>query len=364
MAVRLSAANQRYLAGGFSGAVATILFWGRLSATPAANLNWWVLYNTNEASADESGLGNAGGASTQIVLYDSAFTQINGPSMTVGTWYCMAIVMNSTAYSISFGTDPQSLTTNSGTRVAMTSPGAMTLSHQTDFVNGNIAAFKMYTAALTATEIQDELSQYQPLRTDQLLRYHPFVNAETADYSGAGGTLTIPGGGTPTTEAGPPIRWDGRLFGRHIITPLTGPPVNATAGNAPIGMTARDATVTVSRKSPAAGNAPIGMAAQNATVRISTNAAASAAAIGLASLTPSRSIKASPGFAHIITHIDNPTAVAFSLACANLSATILVESLSALVTVDEHSAEIVVDELSASVGAEELFSDTSICGRS
>lgn len=364
MAVRLSAANQRYLAGGFSGAVATILFWGRLAATPANNLNFWVLYNTNEASADESGLGNAGGTSTQIVLYDSAFTQLNGPNMTPGTWYCMAIVMNSTAYSISFGTDPTSLTTNSATRVAMTSPGAMTLSHQTDFVNGNIAAFKMYTAALSATEIQNELSQYQPIRTDQLLRYHPFVNAETVDYSGLGGTLTIPGGGTPTTEAGPPIRWDGRLLERHLIVPLTGPPVSPSAGNAAVSMTARNATVTVSRISPAAGNATIGMAAQNATTTISTHAAAGLATIGLASQPPSRSIKVSPGLAPIVATAYAPTTVEMSLACANLSATIGTQLLSATVTRDELTTAVVPDALITAVGVDELYSSTGVCGRS
>jgi hypothetical protein len=38
-----------------------------------------------------------------------------------------------------------------------------------------------------------------------MIRWHPFINAETTDYSGLGRTLT--GGAGATTETGPPISW-------------------------------------------------------------------------------------------------------------------------------------------------------------
>lgn len=255
MAVRFSAANQRYLAGGFSGGVTTILCWARIATDTNAAADIWVLYNGTETTP-EAGLGtNTDG--TSMLLFDSA-TTMAGPNMVVGDWYCFAAVLNGTSYTLYYGTDPMALTTvGPSTKVAVTSPASMTISQAVEPWNGNVAAFKMYTVALSLADIQNELTQYQPVRTASLLRYHPFVNAELIDYSGNGNSLTA-GAGTATTEPGPPIRWEGRWRERHLINPAAPAIANPNAGNAGIGMAGQNPTVTTTRQ---VGSSPTPLAA-------------------------------------------------------------------------------------------------------
>jgi len=73
--------------------------------------------------------------------------------------------------------------------------------------DGNVAAYKVWDAALTATEVLQELYHTRPVRFANLNTWLPFFNTDddTADYSGNGFDMTETG--THDTEAGPPIGW-------------------------------------------------------------------------------------------------------------------------------------------------------------
>src|SRR5690606_31777960 len=72
-----------------------------------------------------------------------------------------------------------------------------------EWLNGRMAAVKIWTAALSANEIQAERDYTSPLRTANLRAWYPFEVAETTDHSGNGETLS--GGSSPSTEPGPGI---------------------------------------------------------------------------------------------------------------------------------------------------------------
>lgn len=288
MAVRFDAANDRYLGGAISGNTATVLCWAYISNDRNNYSNIWIIYSDTETTT-VAGLGSDVDG-TSMLLFDSAFTTLVGPNMVANTWYCFAAVMSGTAWSLYYGTDPQSLTLVSATRVALSSPPTFTISNGTEWFDGRVANWKIYTAALTAQEIQNELAQYQPVRTANLLEYRPFVNAETIDYSGNARSLTA-GAGTATTEAGPPIRWDGHLLGRHSYKALASA-VSVNAGSAAIGWTAR--TVAAINESPNVGFAAAGVAGQNPTVSISKSTNVGTAGIGISNNPGDVTAKVSP----------------------------------------------------------------------
>ena len=255
---------------------------------------------------------------------------------------CTAAVMNGTSWTLYTGTDPGALTASSATRTALSTPTSLRIGNErtdTEFWNGRVANFKRYTAALSQTEIQYELLQYQPTRTANLLDYFHFVNAETVDYSGNANTLTA--GSTATaTEAGPPIRWDGRLV-RQTRQP--------TAGTA----------------SPSAGLASISLASQNATTSVLPSA--QAATLSVAGQNSSSAVRASAGVATVGFTVPNVASVTDeSILCVDFtSAVTVVDRHSAAATIsDRHESAITYDEHVAAVGVEEHYATVGICGRS
>lgn len=78
-----------------------------------------------------------------------------------------------------------------------------------DYFNGQMAAIKVWDAALSAAEIEQEMWLIRPIRTANLHLWTPMVDTTLAtnytDYSGNGRTLTA--ANTPSVEDGPPITW-------------------------------------------------------------------------------------------------------------------------------------------------------------
>jgi hypothetical protein len=74
-----------------------------------------------------------------------------------------------------------------------------------DWLDGSVAAVKIWTAALTQAELEAELPKYAPQRTSNLWANYTFqAGPQTTDNSGNGRTLTQ--GGTPVLDSsGPPI---------------------------------------------------------------------------------------------------------------------------------------------------------------
>lgn len=131
--------------------------------------------------------------------------------LSVGAWHRIGIVVSGANITFYFGAATGSLTSSSVTDASPPAvPSILYLGRTQDSVSwwhGRLAAFKMWSAALTGTEIADELAQYDAVRTSNLLRAHRFINVETTDYSGNGNSLTN-GGGSPSAASGPSIPLD------------------------------------------------------------------------------------------------------------------------------------------------------------
>lgn len=204
MAVRFSAAGEGYI--GQTGLPAddtyTVTFWGYVSA----DLNNYSTFISLDSDSSYTEIATStDGVSLRVYNWDSGIDPAF--QLTVGTWYAMAYVQDGTNGTLYWGTDPASLSTHSS---AIT-PHSIThfrIGHfkpntSTEWLNGRMAAVKVWDAALTAPEIEAELQSYDPIVTANLLRVHKLQVPEPTDYSGNGNTLT--GGLGASTEDDPPI---------------------------------------------------------------------------------------------------------------------------------------------------------------
>jgi len=145
-------------------------------------------------------------SNTNIIFAWNGATHINVAPSASGVWFRGAVVRSGTALTAYAGQVQNALSDSNGGITGLT-PGKLSIGRSVnngEWFNGRVAAFKMWDAALTLAEIENELAQYQPRRTTNLLRFHPFINTELTDYSGGGYNLTA--GSTSTAiEDGPPI---------------------------------------------------------------------------------------------------------------------------------------------------------------
>lgn len=132
-------------------------------------------------------------------------------AMTAGVWYKVAVVVSGTTATVYTATASSALNTatNVGNFVLPTGTlkkrfGEWPLAGGL-YGNWRLANYKMWHAALTKSQVEQELSSYVPQRTANLTHWYPLVRKELTDYSGNARTMT--GGGTTTEEAGPPIPW-------------------------------------------------------------------------------------------------------------------------------------------------------------
>jgi Concanavalin A-like lectin/glucanases superfamily len=194
-----------------AGTVYTVTCWAMISVDRNTYSEIVSLGNSTSPSTYCSISTNADGTSVGIFdLANYSGAGVGETSMTVGAWYRLAMVVNGASATFYIANGPTgSLTATSVTDLTPPTPGAMSLGNYVGggsfFLDGRLAAVKMWSAELAAAEVEAELAQYQPRRTANLLRWHPFLTVETTDYSGNGNTLS--GGSGATTEDGPPIPW-------------------------------------------------------------------------------------------------------------------------------------------------------------
>lgn len=227
MAVRLDAQNEGYYATTGLPALNgefTFTFWA-LIEVDRNTLSMFVSVQDNDVGEFHTTLGTESSGTDLAILNESGTT---GPllALTVGTWYRFAFTSNTSNLATAYCAPPGTALTALGTSTHIGfTPARVRIGQYTTgsgfWLDGRVAALKAWNSLLTLNEIENELQQYKPIRTANLQRFHPFVNAETVDYSGNGNTLTVVG--TPTTETGPPIRWDGRLRGQLILPAPTAP---------------------------------------------------------------------------------------------------------------------------------------------
>lgn len=215
MSVRFSGstANRYSSATNLPGGTFTFTCWAMLVTDRNTNAAVFKITGTNNVWLETDSDG------TTMKVWDSngSTVRMAGPNMTIGAWYKLALVSSgANAASLYYADAVSSLTQVDA--VAWTVPSGITevsfgaSNAGNEPLDGRIAAVKMWTTALTLSEVDAELNQFPPAIAANLQRYHPFRIPETADYSGNGFTLTA-GTGT-TTEADPPIPTPQALFRR------------------------------------------------------------------------------------------------------------------------------------------------------
>lgn len=144
-----------------------------------------------------------GPTGTRIDVY--AGGDNDGSDLAVGVWYHLAIVSSSTTRWAYVNGKLDVTVTTGGASIENLWIGRTTA---LDFLNGRMAAAKLWHAVLTQSEIVAEMRQYSPIRLANLDGFYPFldVGTGTRDYSGFGTALTS--NGTLTAEDGPPIPWE------------------------------------------------------------------------------------------------------------------------------------------------------------
>jgi len=190
-----------------------------LPAGTAWTATCWA-YITTDRNAFSGAVGIANSGVTDGVAIETgvdgttwgafdAATSVGAVAATVGAWTRLAVAVNGTAVTFYGAAAGSALTSASGTLTGGgVTPGRLTIGDDGfgGWLNGRVAAVKLWAATLTLAEIENELGQYLPVRTANLTRRHPLLTAETVDHSGNGNALTA-GGTAAATEDGPPIPW-------------------------------------------------------------------------------------------------------------------------------------------------------------
>jgi hypothetical protein len=152
--------------------------------------------------------GTGGDIYADIVSGTTLDTDATDPSITSNTWYGLALWSVDGTHQAGVLRDVAGAITTITNGLTAANPNTTLRIGNSRFSNSNldgrVAAFKVWNTALTQSEAEAELTQFDPVRTANLIRYHKFHVAELTDYSGNGNTLTA-GSTSATTEADPPI---------------------------------------------------------------------------------------------------------------------------------------------------------------
>jgi hypothetical protein len=175
MAWKFDVATDKILvASGWSGGVATVLMWIRRSNTTTTHGNnpFRAWSNAAGGGSTLAGLDAQGSSRNTLLSYDSAFSNITGGAMGDATWHPIALLMNGTAWALFYntGADPSALTKVTGTKAATGTVGSFTLSDAApDFFDGEIAAVKVFSRALSDAEVAAELGTYDQVSATNLI---------------------------------------------------------------------------------------------------------------------------------------------------------------------------------------------------
>lgn len=207
MAVRFSGSTQYYSAttGLPTSTTYTIVCWVYLSVDTNTYADWCEVRQSTSTGQPALYAGtDTDGTTPQISTNGSSSLNSTSSGFVVGQWAKVAVTVNGNSVAIFVGPNLGTLVKSTATFSGL--PATFAQMHiggdeNGTFLNGRLAGFKMWTSVLTDTEIAAEFTQFQPVKSSTLRRYHRFSSASTTDNSGNGFTLT--GGTGATTEADP-----------------------------------------------------------------------------------------------------------------------------------------------------------------
>lgn len=213
MAVRFNASGESLSRARLSGA-RTLMGWFRIVTDRNDYTAFFGAGDNRLLGTDSDG--------TTLLFYDGA-VEFTSTNLTVGTWYHLTLTLSSDAPGGAFVAYLNGALSMNGNTSAADSGTTMYVANDAygEWLNGNVAHVKLWSAVLTAAEVQQEMYTVAPVRTDNLFAWYPLdLHTDLADYSGAGNGWT--GNGTLTTEDGPPVSWGGAFILTPAV-PVSGP---------------------------------------------------------------------------------------------------------------------------------------------
>ncbi|RBQ21614.1 hypothetical protein DP939_02575 [Spongiactinospora rosea] len=204
MAIRFSGSGQRYTASLGLGVRTslTVACWIKISVDRNTRVVPWVIHNgaSNYLSLELTSAGELG-------VYTENTTPPVALTPDVGDWLYVAVTVDASNVRMTYETTPFSGSFSSSfwgishsTNAASLSIGEW-VSGTSAWLNGCVCGLKIWTATLTADELETEATQYAPVRTSGLAAYYRFDGPSTTDDSGNGRTLS--GGAGVTQEPDP-----------------------------------------------------------------------------------------------------------------------------------------------------------------
>lgn len=205
MAVRFSGANQFYEGTIGLGTVTQIAVtcWMKIVVDRNTYSTVWNIDNSSQSSSIRGFQTNTTGTTMELYYHNGPLSGGTTASLSVDTWYFFAININGNNANWRWRAD------GSGTVNAASFSGAsgtytanrLRLGDSAwtgEWLNGSLAAVKIWTGNLSDAEMDAESPYYSPVKTTGLVAYYPFdTGPSTTDASGNGYTLT---GGTGTAS--------------------------------------------------------------------------------------------------------------------------------------------------------------------
>ena len=182
----------------------TAMAWVRVTSYSAYHCAFGMGANTSggyTAFVTRGDLGNA------LAFWTGSGWSSSDITLTAGTWYhlCMTRAGTAAGELLGYRNGTQTI---SGTAASGPTNARLWLGNNADSDNwnGDVCAFKVWDAILTAEQIKREVRQIQPVRFTNLNSYLPLINdSPTKNYSG-GGDFTSGGTLVKTSNAPVPLR--------------------------------------------------------------------------------------------------------------------------------------------------------------
>lgn len=209
MAWRFDVSTDQLISAGWGGSVSTMCIWWKINTDRNDSSDPWGIYPSAGGGGAIRALLGTDTDGTTMRLWDSTFAFQAAGAPGTAVWYFTGCVMDTANWTVYHGTDPRALAVvGPNTRVSFTSPGSVLISLAVEPFFGDMAAIKMFTKALDATQMALEASHYAAAieNAADLRRGFTCTNASlvpningTADF-----TALTPGATSVDIAFGPP----------------------------------------------------------------------------------------------------------------------------------------------------------------